>query len=126
MAQLCSAGLLIAIIAWMSLRMHRLEVPAPAPANSASPIIIKSSLENAETIGQMKSFAEQIAEARKLRPNQAALQDPLFSLPDVGDSELKPVKTVPWGGTDPDSFWRSQVNGASQTLREAGLGRFSR
>jgi hypothetical protein len=126
LVQICSACFLIAIIAWMSQRMNRMEVPTPAPAEAAPTSAVEWSLKNAETIGQMKEFAEQIAEARQLKPNQATLQDPIFSLPDVGDSELKRVKTVPWGATDPDSFWRSQVDGASQTLREAGLGKYSR
>lgn len=124
--QLSSACFLIAIVAWMSLRVKRLEVPAPAPVESVSTTAVEWSLKNAETMAQMKGFAEQIADARRLNSIQATLQDPLLSLPDVGDSELKRVKTVPWGATDPDSFWRSQVDGASQTLREAGLGKYSR
>lgn len=127
MAQLCSAGLLIAIIVWMSLRMNRLEVLTPAPVASSPTTAVEWSLKNAETMVKLKEFAQQNAEDRqRLNSIQATLQDPLLSLPDVGDSELKRVKTVPWGATDPDSFWRSQVDGASQTLREAGLGRFSR
>jgi hypothetical protein len=127
MAQLCSAGLLIAIIVWMSLRMNRLEVLTPAPVASSPTTAVEWSLKNAETMVKLKEFAQQNAEDRqRLNSIQATLQDPLLSLPDVGDSELKRVKTVPWGATDPDSFWRSQVDGASQTLREAGLGKYSR
>ncbi len=127
MAQLGSAGLLIAIIAWMSLRMNRLEVPTPAPVASSPSTAVEWSLKNAETMVKLKEFAQHNAEARqRLNSNQASLQDPLLSLPDVGDTELKRVKTVPWGATDPDGFWRSQVQGANQTLREAGLSRFNR
>jgi len=126
LVQICSACFLIAIIAWMGLRMNRMEVPKPPPVASAPVTAVDWSLKNAETMSQMKGFAEQIADARRLNSIQATLQDPIFSLPDVGDSELKRVKTVPWGATDPDSFWRSQVDGASQTLREAGLGKYSR
>jgi hypothetical protein len=126
LVQICSACFLIAIIAWMSLRMKRMEVPTPAPVEAAPNSAVEWSLKNAETIGQMKEFADQIAEARRLKPNSATLQDPIFNLPDVGDSELKRTQVLPWGATDPDSFWRSQVNGANQTLREAGLGRYSR
>ncbi len=127
LGQLCSACFLIAIIAWMSLRVKRLEVPTPAPVESASTTAVEWSLKNAETMVKLKEFAQHNAEARqRLNSIHATLQDPLLSLPDVGDSELKRVKTVPWGATDPDSFWRSQVDGASQTLREAGLGKYSR
>lgn len=103
-----------------------MEVPTTAPAEAAPTSAVEWSLNNAETIGQMKSFADQIAEARRLKPNSATLQDPIFNLPDVGDSELKRTQAIPWGATDPDGFWRSQVNGANQTLREAGLGKYSR
>lgn len=127
LVQLCSACFLIAIIAWMSLRMNRMEVPTPAPVSSSPSTAVEWSLMNAETMVKLKEFAQHKAEARqRLSSIQATLQDPLFSLPDVGDSELKRVKTVPWGATDPDSFWRSQVDGANQTFREAGLGRYSR
>jgi hypothetical protein len=127
LVQICSACFLIAIIAWMSLRVKFLEVPTPTPVESAPTGAVEWSLKNAETMVKLKEFAQQNAEARRRWvPIQASLQDPLLSLPDVGDSELKRVQTVPWGATDPDSFWRSQVDGASQTLREAGLGKYSR
>jgi hypothetical protein len=127
MVQICSACFLIAIIAWMSLPVKRLEVPTPAPVESASTTAVEWSLKNAETMVKLKEFAQHNAEARqRLNSIQATLQDPLLSLPDVGDSELRRIKTVPWGATDPDSFWRSQVDGASQTLHEAGLGKYSR
>gem|GEM_PF-6275978 len=125
--QFCSACFLIAIIAWVSLRMNRMEVAALPPVPQTPPTAVEWSLKNAETMVKLKEFAQHNAEARqRLNSIQATLQDPLLSLPDVGDSELRRVKTVPWGGTDPDSFWRSQMNSANQTLREAGLGRYSR
>lgn len=50
-----------------------------------------------------------------------AIQEPDLDLPDLGDTELKPRRRVPWGATGTDGLWRSQIQRANQTLNKAGL-----
>ncbi|WP_146853960.1 hypothetical protein [Brevifollis gellanilyticus] len=37
------------------------------------------------------------------------MQNPELMLPDVGSAELQRVHHMPWGATDPDAFWHSQM-----------------
>ncbi len=49
------------------------------------------------------------------------MQNPELMLPDVGSAELQRTHYVPWGATDPDAFWHSQMLKVKNATRNGGL-----